>query len=52
MIERSERIDQVVELLGANHYGAFVYEPAANDFRTYSEQPAINIFFLPTAPDD
>jgi FkbM family methyltransferase len=47
MVERSERIEQVVELLGAGDYEPFVYERDADDFRPYREQPAVNVFFLP-----
>lgn len=46
MIERSERIGQVVELLGASDYGAFVYDPEAEDFHPYVDQQAVNVFFL------
>jgi len=51
MIERSDRIDQVIDLLGTSGYEASVYEPAQDDFRPYDEQPAVNIFFLPPMSD-
>lgn len=47
MIERSERIAQVIELLGEQGYGAFVYDQVADELRPYSEQPTVNVFFLP-----
>ena len=46
MIERSERIGQVVELLGACGYEAFVYDQATEGFRPYGDQQAVNVFFL------
>jgi FkbM family methyltransferase len=46
MIERSERIGQVVELLGAGGYEAFVYDQATEDFHPYEDQRAVNVFFL------
>jgi FkbM family methyltransferase len=47
MVERSERIEEVIELLGTNGYEPFVYEQAGRDFRPYRGQPAVNVFFLP-----
>jgi FkbM family methyltransferase len=46
MIERSRQISEVVELLSANGYEAFVYERATDEFRPYGGQPAVNVFFL------
>jgi FkbM family methyltransferase len=46
MIERSERIGQVVELLGADGYEAVVYDQATKSFRPYGDQQAVNVFFL------
>lgn len=46
MVERSERIDQVIELLGADGYEAFVYDQAARKLHPYREQPVVNVFFL------
>ncbi len=46
MIERSERIGQVIELLSADGYEALVYDRARDDFCRYQEQPAVNVFFL------
>jgi FkbM family methyltransferase len=46
MIERSERTGQVVELLGAGGYGAFVYDSETEGFHPYGDQPAVNVFFL------
>ena len=47
MIERSERIDEVVELLAERGYEPFVFEPAARELRPYDREAAINVFFLP-----
>lgn len=46
MIERSERIGQVIELLGADGYAPFVYDQSTHDLRRYRGQPAVNVFFL------
>jgi len=46
MIERSERIGRVIELLAADGYRPFVYEASSRDFRPYRDQPAVNVFFL------
>jgi hypothetical protein len=48
MIERSERIGQVVELLGAEGYEPFVYDQGTESFRPFGEQQAVNVFFLST----
>ena len=50
MIERSERIDQVIELLRADGYRAQVYDSSAGEFDDYQGQPAVNVFFLSTGP--
>ena len=47
MIERSERIPEVIQLLSEEGYGAFVYDSAADDFEPYREQSTVNVFFLP-----
>ena len=47
MIERSERIDEVIEFLKASSYAAFAYNPASGDFSQYLSQPSVNVFFLP-----
>lgn len=52
MIERSEQIDQVVDLLGCDSYRAFVYDPVRDCFRGYRGQAAVNVFFLPIALQD
>ncbi|HEX8689725.1 MAG TPA: FkbM family methyltransferase [Solirubrobacterales bacterium] len=49
MIERSERIPKVIQLLGEEGYGAFVYDRDADDFEPYREQSTVNVFFLPRA---
>lgn len=49
MIERSERIDRVVELLEGWGYRAFVYDQDAHAFRRYRGQPTVNVFFLADA---
>ncbi|MGE5282659.1 MAG: FkbM family methyltransferase [Chloroflexota bacterium] len=46
MIERSERINQAVELLTGEGYRPFVYDASSKDFRPYTDQPAVNVFFL------
>jgi FkbM family methyltransferase len=52
MLERSERIDQVVELLvGGSGYGAYVYDQAAAELRPYDGDATVNVFFLPKADD-
>lgn len=52
MIERSERIDQVIELLGEAGYQPFVYDRTADDLRPFREQRPVNVFFLPTDRDE
>lgn len=47
MLERSERIDQVIDLLvGGAGYRAFVYDQVAGELRPYEEEPTVNVFFL------
>jgi FkbM family methyltransferase len=50
MLERSDRIDQVMELLvdGAG-YGAYVYDQAGAELRPYAEDACVNVFFLQDA---
>lgn len=47
MLERSERIDQVLELLvdGAG-YSAFVYDAGRGELRPYELEETVNVFFL------
>ncbi|MBK5218448.1 MAG: FkbM family methyltransferase [Thermoleophilia bacterium] len=47
MLERSERFDQVLELLvdGAG-YRAYVYDAAAAELRPYTADDSFNVFFL------
>lgn len=47
MIERSERIEKVVDLLDASSYRAFVYDPGKGDFNQYRGQSSVNVFFMP-----
>lgn len=47
MIERSDRFEQVAELLNGDGYRAFAYDAEAREFRPYREQRAVNVFFLP-----
>lgn len=51
MIERSERIDKVIELLAERGYEPFVFEPVDHEFRPYNGQAAVNVFFLPIERD-
>ncbi len=46
MIERSERIGEVIELLGGEGYDPFVYDNAGEGFRPYQGQSTVNVFFL------
>lgn len=47
MIERSERIDQVVELLVAGAgYEALIYDAAKDSLLPYEGQSTVNVFFL------
>jgi FkbM family methyltransferase len=50
MIERSERIDAVVELLAGHGYKCFVYEHSSGRFLPFQGQEAVNVFFLPASP--
>ncbi len=50
MIERSERIDAVVDLLGGDGYECFVYERSSGCFLPYRGQDVVNVFFLPAEP--
>jgi FkbM family methyltransferase len=50
MIERSKRIDEVIELLSANGYEAFVYDGASKEFSPYEGQSATNVFHLAESP--
>lgn len=47
MIERSESIDAVVELLAGQGYEAKVFDPESRRFSAYTGQDAVNVFFLP-----
>jgi FkbM family methyltransferase len=47
MIERSERIDSVVDLLGGDGYEPFVYDRPSARFLPYRGQEVVNVFFLP-----
>lgn len=48
MIERSDAVDQVVELLGDHGYRPLVYEHATDAFLPFEGQPTVNVFFMPT----
>jgi hypothetical protein len=47
MIERSERFQQAAELLGAEGYAPFAYDPETRRFSEYQGQQTVNVFFLP-----
>lgn len=47
LIERSERFDQVVDLLSADDYRPFAYDPETRRFDEYRDQQTVNVFFLP-----
>lgn len=47
MIERSDRFEQVAELLGGDGYQAFAYDPDSREFCAYRDQQTVNVFFLP-----
>ena len=47
MIERSERIGQVVELLGKSGYQTVVYDRSTDTFGEYRGQQVVNLFFIP-----
>ena len=47
MIERSDRFEQVADLLGGNGYRAFAYDADSKEFRVYRDQQTVNVFFLP-----
>jgi FkbM family methyltransferase len=47
MIERSERVGEVVALLGEAGYDAFVFDAPAAELLPYEGQAAINLFYLP-----
>lgn len=52
MIERSERVGEVVELLVAGcGYRACVYDQAGKALRPYEGQETVNVFFLPAGGD-
>jgi FkbM family methyltransferase len=48
MIERSDAVDRVVELLGDHGYRPLVYEHATGVFLPFEDQPTVNVFFMPT----
>lgn len=47
MIERSERIAQVIDLLGGEGYAPFACDGRTAELRPYEEQDTVNVFFLP-----
>jgi FkbM family methyltransferase len=47
MIERSERFQQAAELLSADGYAPFAYDPETRQFSEYRGQQTVNVFFLP-----
>ncbi|MGB7587905.1 MAG: FkbM family methyltransferase [Solirubrobacterales bacterium] len=47
MIERSDSIDQVIELLSHHGYRPLVYEHATDSFAPFDDQPTVNVFFAP-----
>ncbi len=47
MIERSERFDQVVDLLSGDEYLPFAYDVDTGEFTEYLGQQTVNVFFLP-----
>jgi FkbM family methyltransferase len=51
MIERSERIDAVIDLLGRDGYECFVYEQSLGRFLPYRDQEVVNVFFLPASSE-
>lgn len=48
LIERSERFQQVADLLSADEYRPFAYDPETRRFNEYRGQQTVNVFFLPT----
>jgi FkbM family methyltransferase len=50
MIERSQRIVEVTELLTVDGYEAFVFDHHGKRFDPYTNQPTTNVFFLRAQP--
>jgi FkbM family methyltransferase len=47
MIERSERTDEVAELMGEEGFAPFVYDQASDRLLPFRDQSTVNLFFLP-----